>query len=207
MNNILLVGENPLLWEDLKSQLALYADDFAVFDDIDGDTVFDVAVIDEQADQVALLRQKLPKTPLILLLSSGVEAETGAATLIRKPMRLENLLDTIRASVNLFANSRDGLLRFNRYELNPGGKTMLNLRNREKIKLTEREVAILQYLYRARNKIVSKNELLSEVWGYNPEATTHTVETHIYRLRQKVEHDRKEFQIIITEDNGYKLKL
>lgn len=207
MSNILLVGENPLLWEDLKSQLALYAEDFTVFEDIDGDTVFDVAVIDEQADKAALLRQKLPKTPLILLLAAGTEAEQGTATLIRKPMRLEDLLDAIRASVNLFANSRDGLLRFNRYELNPGTKTMLNLRNREKIKLTEREVAILQYLYRAQNKIVGKNELLSEVWGYNPEATTHTVETHIYRLRQKVEHDRKEFQIIITEDNGYKLKL
>ena len=71
------------------------------------------------------------------------------------------------------------------------------------IKLTERETAILKYLYKAGDKIVGKAELLAEVWGYNPEATTHTVETHIYRLRQKIERPE---QVIMTEDNGYRLK-
>lgn len=74
---------------------------------------------------------------------------------------------------------------------------------REPIKLTERETAILKYLYKAGDKIVGKAELLAEVWGYNPEATTHTVETHIYRLRQKIERPE---QVIMTEDNGYRLK-
>jgi len=77
------------------------------------------------------------------------------------------------------------------------------LRSREPIKLTERETAILKYLYKAGDKIVGKAELLAEVWGYNPEATTHTVETHIYRLRQKIERPE---QVIMTEDNGYRLK-
>ena len=85
-------------------------------------------------------------------------------------------------------------------------KEILNLRNNETIKLTEKEVSILQYLYKIKNKIVTKADLLQEVWGYNPDVTTHTIETHIYRLRQKVEHDDKSAQLIITEEGGYMLK-
>ena len=83
----------------------------------------------------------------------------------------------------------------------------MNQRNNEIIKLTEKEVAIIKYLYKAKDKIVSKNELLQEVWGYSPEVTTHTIETHIYRLRQKVEHEDVSAQIILTSDGGYQLKM
>ena len=83
---------------------------------------------------------------------------------------------------------------------------LINLRNKEIVKLTEKEVSILQYLYKIRDRIVTKSELLQEVWGYNPDVTTHTIETHIYRLRQKVEHEDKNAQLIITEEGGYFLK-
>ena len=75
------------------------------------------------------------------------------------------------------------------------------------LKKTEKEVAIIKYLYKAKDKIVSKNELLQEVWGYSPDVSTHTIETHIYRLRQKVEHENPDAQLIMTEDGGYKLKM
>ena len=78
--------------------------------------------------------------------------------------------------------------------------------NSEITKLTEKEVSILKYLYKSGAKIVSKNELLQEVWGYSPEVTTHTIETHIYRLRQKVEHEDISAQLILTSDGGYQLK-
>ena len=78
--------------------------------------------------------------------------------------------------------------------------------DKEIVKLTEKEVSILQYLYKIRDRIVTKSELLQEVWGYNPDVTTHTIETHIYRLRQKVEHEDKNAQLIITEEGGYFLK-
>ncbi|MFR1032737.1 MAG: winged helix-turn-helix domain-containing protein [Alphaproteobacteria bacterium] len=84
---------------------------------------------------------------------------------------------------------------------------MLNQRNNEIVKLTEKEIAILKYLYKAQDRIVAKNELLQEVWGYAPDVTTHTIETHVYRLRQKVEHDDPEAQLIITLEGGYRLKL
>ena len=75
----------------------------------------------------------------------------------------------------------------------------------KKIRLTEKETAILKYLYRAGNKPVSRDTLLGEVWGYNSGVTTHTLETHIYRLRQKIEEDPSHAQILLTEQGGYRL--
>jgi DNA-binding response OmpR family regulator len=74
-----------------------------------------------------------------------------------------------------------------------------------KIRLTEKETAILRYLYRAGQKPVSRETLLQEVWGYNSGVTTHTLETHVYRLRQKVEKDAASPAILVTDGGGYKL--
>ena len=107
--------------------------------------------------------------------------------------------------INLAFNSHEGSLKFNQYCLYPLNKEIVNLRNNESVKLTEKEVAIIQYLYKIKDRIVTKTELLQQVWGYSPDATTHTIETHIYRLRQKVEHDNADAQLIMTEDGGYML--
>ena len=73
------------------------------------------------------------------------------------------------------------------------------------MRLTEKETAILKYLYRAGDRIVTREVLLSEVWGYNSGVTTHTLETHIYRLRQKIERDPSQAELLVTESGGYKL--
>lgn len=207
MANILLISQNAILAQDIKEQLQLYAKDFVVYDEIEDEVVFELVVVDEQIDVLPIIQSKMLKTPIILLLAdpNSFDSATDAVKIVYKPMRLEEFLDVVNASINLFANSSSGLLVFNRYQLNTINKEICNLRNNEIIKLTEREVSILKYLYKAQDKIVSKSELLSEVWGYNPEASTHTVETHIYRLRQKIEHEDNDFQIIVTEENGYKL--
>ena len=75
----------------------------------------------------------------------------------------------------------------------------------KKIRLTEKETAILKYLYRAEQRAVGRETLLGEVWGYNAGVTTHTLETHVYRLRQKIEKDPAKAQILITDAGGYKL--
>ena len=93
------------------------------------------------------------------------------------------------------------------YFCRPISKEIINLNNGKIIKLTEKEVAVIKYLYKTKDHIVSKNELLQEVWGYNPEVSTHTIETHIYRLRQKVEQGDEESLLILTEEGGYKLKI
>ena len=89
----------------------------------------------------------------------------------------------------------------------PMNKEIVNQRNNDKFKLTEKEVAILKYLYKNKERLVSKNELLQEVWGYAPDVSTHTIETHIYRLRQKVEKDNHDAQLILTAEGGYQLKM
>jgi DNA-binding response OmpR family regulator len=73
------------------------------------------------------------------------------------------------------------------------------------VRLTEKETAILKYLYRSGHKVVSRGVLLDEVWGYNAGVNTHTLETHIYRLRQKIERDPSHAEILITESGGYRL--
>ena len=75
-----------------------------------------------------------------------------------------------------------------------------------KVRLTEKETNILKYLYRAQGKPVARDELLSEVWGYNATVTTHTLETHIYRLRQKVEPDPANARLLLTDAGGYRLQ-
>jgi DNA-binding response OmpR family regulator len=75
----------------------------------------------------------------------------------------------------------------------------------DKVRLTEKETSLLRYLYRAGQRPVSRETLLQEVWGYNSGMTTHTVETHIYRLRQKIEKDAAAPAILVSEAGGYKL--
>ena len=68
-----------------------------------------------------------------------------------------------------------------------------------------KEAAIIKFLYRAGDSVVSRDTLLEEVWGYNSGVTTHTLETHVYRLRQKIEKDPANAQILITDSGGYRL--
>ena len=84
-------------------------------------------------------------------------------------------------------------------------KLLVNEQTSRKIRLTEKETAILKYLYRAGDRVVGRDTLLGEVWGYNAGVTTHTLETHVYRLRQKIERDPSQAEILVTEPGGYRL--
>lgn len=96
------------------------------------------------------------------------------------------------------------MLFFGPYTFKPASKLLLES-NGSKIRLTEKEASILKFLYRAGEKVVTRDVLLEEVWGYNAGVTTHTLETHIYRLRQKIERDPSNAEILVTELGGYKL--
>ena len=199
MPNVLLLSDNQSFAEDLAGQIKLYAPEFTVyFDEKEAEPV-DVYVLDDKSEKVAGLRQNHLKAPIILLEKAEKDNDGNAE-------REAVFLNKLRSCINVFQNSSDAYLAFNNYELHPAAKEILNRRNNELIKLTEKEVAVIKYLYKSKDKIVSKNDLLQDVWDYNAEVTTHTIETHIYRLRQKVEHDNPEAQLILTEDGGYKLK-
>lgn len=205
MAKILLLSDNAVFAADLKLQLEQHRD-WEVREDYVPENVFDAAVVDDDAGKLQNLRQNLLKTPLFLLWSGETELpEDEEIRIVRKPFRLEGLIDALHTAINA-VSSESGDLMLCGCRLDIAAREIRYTDGREAVKLTEREVSILKYLYKAGSKIVNKTELLAEVWGYNPEATTHTVETHIYRLRQKIEQDDGHGQVIITEDNGYRLR-
>ena len=207
MPNMIILSDNEKFLEDLTEQITIYAPEYAGNINV-AETVPDVIIIDGRREKDAVLKNNYPHTPIFVLESKGSDKpkDTGLIRHEIKPLVLSSFINKLRSAVNLAANSDAGRLKFNKYELRPVNKEILNLRNNEVIKLTEKEVAIIQYLYKIKDRIVSKNELLQEVWGYRPDVTTHTIETHIYRLRQKVEKDNPQAQLIVTEDGGYILK-
>ena len=208
MPNILLLSENEKFVEDLSTQISYYIPDFNVLTEEENNAFLDMIIVDEDIEKLKEIHKRRLQVPTILLLLAGADSgDAEASNIVYKPLVLNNFLNLLQASINIYENSSEGYLNFNQYELRPSKKEILNQRNNEIIKLTEKEVAIIKYLYKAKDKIVSKNELLQEVWGYSPEVTTHTIETHIYRLRQKVEHEDVSAQIILTSDGGYQLKM
>lgn len=208
MPNILFISSNVAFAQDLQEQIALYAKEFNIFTEPEGN-IFDVIIIDENTAEFEYIQQKNMKVPVFLLAVENTEisSSTELNHIFYKPFSLDAFLNELKSCINFYENSTDGYMRFNDYVLKPIKKEIYNQRNAETVKLTEKEVAIIKYLYKAQDRTVSKNELLQEVWGYSPDVSTHTIETHVYRLRQKVEHEDLSAQLIITLDGGYQLKM
>ena len=207
MPNILFLSDNDIFSEDLENQITEnLSEDYKVYRQDDENTVFDIAILDGR-DFLQTFRQKHEKVPALILepVDSEEYSEDKLNQCAFKPIVLSGLLNQIQSSINVFENSSEGILRFGNYELHPSSKEILNLKTKEVDKLTEREVSIIQYLYKAPNKTVSKMELLQDVWEYSADVSTHTIETHIYRLRKKVEKEDSSTPFIIAEEGGYKL--
>jgi DNA-binding response OmpR family regulator len=149
-------------------------------------------------------------TPVIMLTAADTDEDTvkgldsGANDYVTKPYKFAVLLARIRAQLRDYEHSEGAIFRLGAYEFRPAAKMLLDEKGK-KIRLTEKETNILKYLYRAGEKPVSREELLAEVWGYNAGVTTHTLETHVYRLRQKIEPDPTNARLLLTEAGGYKL--
>lgn len=198
MADILIYGENVEFIADLKDQIQRFINGIQFVTDSP-----DLIIVDENKAKYVELRQKYPNVP-ILMLGADLNLKDDALNVnIRKPLRLMAFLDVVRAANHKLDYSTDGYLRFNGYELHPSHKEIADLLTARKVKLTEREVAILKYLFKNRGGYVSKNDLQTNVWQYNEEVATHTIETHIYRLRQKVETDDR--RLILTDSGCYKL--
>jgi len=220
---ILIVDDDSDLSEALIDQLSLY-DEFelahagsasagmqAARDGHVDLIVMDVGLPDmDGREAVKLLRKAGIRTPIIMLTGHDTDSdailglEAGANDYVAKPFRFAVLLARIRAHLRQHEQSEDATFSIGRYTFRPAAKMLLD-GNGGKIRLTEKETAILKYLYRAGDRIVTRDILLSEVWGYNSGVTTHTLETHIYRLRQKIERDPSHAELLVTESGGYKL--
>jgi len=174
--------------------------------------LLDVGLPDLDGREVCrLMRRSGVKSPIIMLTGSDSDADTilglesGANDYVTKPFRLGVLLARVRAQLRQHEQSEDAVFSVGPYTFQPSAKVLIDDDRNQKVRLTEKETAILKYLYRAGDKVVGREVLLNEVWGYNAGVTTHTLETHIYRLRQKIERDPSSAELLITEPGGYRL--
>jgi DNA-binding response OmpR family regulator len=221
---ILIIDDDADLRGALAEQLQLHEEFAAIEAESAGeaiqkarDTRPDLVLLDvdlpdmDGREACRLMRRNGVTAPIVMLTAASGDADTilgldsGANDYVTKPFRFGVLLARIRAQLRSHEASEDALFRIGPYEFRPSAKLLVDERGK-KIRLTEKETAILKYLYRSGSKAVSREELLTEVWGYNAGVTTHTLETHIYRLRQKIEPDPANARLLITEAGGYRLQ-
>jgi Response regulators consisting of a CheY-like receiver domain and a winged-helix DNA-binding domain len=220
---LLLVDDDDDLRDVLVEQLSLYEE----FDVIQAQTaakgieaarsamidliVMDVGLPDmDGREAVKILRKGGFKAPVIMLTGHDTDSDTilgleaGANDYVTKPFKFAVLLARVRAQLRQHEQSEDATFAVGPYTFTPSQKMLID-GNGKKVRLTEKEAAIIKYLYRAGAQVVTRDTLLEEVWGYNSGVTTHTLETHVYRLRQKIERDPSNAAILVTESGGYKL--
>lgn len=221
---LLVVDDDILLRQTLTEQLRL-REEFDIFEAATGqeaiglvkDQNFDAVLMDvglpdiDGRELCRLMRRQGVKAPILMLTARDGDADTilgldaGANDYITKPFKISILLARLRAHLRQHEQSDDAVFTIGPYQFQPSAKLLVSIEKR-KIRLTEKETAILKYLYRAGNQMIKRETLLNEVWGYNAAVTTHTLETHVYRLRRKMEQDPSEAHILVTVPGGYQLR-
>ncbi|MPZ09052.1 MAG: response regulator [Kiloniellaceae bacterium] len=221
---ILLIDDDEALRQSLSEQLRLHEE----FDTAEAATAaigmekakaeyFDLILLDvglpdmDGREVCRLMRRSGVKSPIIMLTAAESDADTilaldaGANDYVTKPFRLGVLLARMRAQLRQHEQSEDAVFTIGPYTFRPSAKLLTHGESKKKVRLTEKETSILKYLYRSGDAVVGRDKLLGEVWGYNAGVTTHTLETHVYRLRQKIELDPSAAEILVTEPGGYRL--
>jgi DNA-binding response OmpR family regulator len=221
---ILIVDDDGALRQSLSEQLQLNGE-FATVDcdsaaaalNIAGRERFDAILLDiglpdmDGRELCGELRRAGVQAPILMLTGADSDADTilgldsGADDYVTKPFRLSVLLARLRAHLRQSEHSDDAVFTIGPYTFRPSAKLLTDPAGHRKVRLTEKETAILKYLYRAGERVIGRETLLGEVWGYNAGVTTHTLETHVYRLRQKIERNPTRAEILVTEPGGYRL--
>lgn len=221
---ILIVDDDEDLAEMLSEQLKLHEEfqvdtafSAAASLEIAKENNFDIILLDvglpdmDGREVCRLMRRGGVRAPIIMLTGADTDADTilgldaGANDYVTKPFKLGVLLARLRAHIRQHERSDDAVFTVGPYIFQPANKLLVRESDQRKVRLTDKETAILKYLYRAGDKAVAREKLLDEVWGYNAAVTTHTLETHVYRLRQKIEDDPSGAKLLVTEAGGYKL--
>ncbi len=221
--HLFLVDDDEDLRKTLVDQLSHYREFIITEADTAGEVlekvgerhvdlmILDVGLPDMDGREAAKILRNNGFTSPILMLTGHDSAsdeilglESGANDYVTKPFRFSVLLARIRAALRQHDQSEDVVFSIGPYVFHPAAKT-LQAPEGNKVRLTDKETSILKYLYRQGAKTISRDVLLQEVWGYNNRVTTHTLETHIYRLRQKIERDPSNARLLVTEEGGYRL--
>ena len=220
---LLIVDDDAYLRATLRQQLLIegFNDVFEVGVVADLDKVLshanpDLILLDTQMpdgngiDICQSLRRNGFAKPIVMLTAKGAEGdivlglEAGANDYITKPLRLGELIARIRTQLRQFRASDDARFEIGNLSFVPANKMLYKIGSERMQALTEKEAKILKFLYRAFPNDVTKDELLAEVWGFQNGVSTHTLETHIYRLRQKISCLTKK-QLVLTIEKGYRL--
>ncbi|MEC4594162.1 MULTISPECIES: response regulator transcription factor [Nitrospirillum] len=151
----------------------------------------------------AALRQAGVDCPILLMAAEGEPDVAGCSDRLVKPFRIGTLLAKLRQHAR--PTGDDPALRIGPYEFRAVARTLREDGTGAETRLTDKEAQILAYLHRAEGAVISREQLLEQVWNYNEGVTTHTLETHIYRLRQKMERDPANAVLLVTEPGGYRL--
>ena len=225
LKKVLLIDDDEDLRQALSEQL-LMTENFDVHEGASGTEalekikqhsydllVLDVGLPDTDGRELCrLIRKQGVKCPILMLTGHDTDSDTilgldaGANDYITKPFKFPVLLARMRAQLRQHELSEDAIFVLGPYTFKPSLKLLVTSDDK-KIRLTEKETNILKFLYRSTEDVVPRDILLHEVWGYNVGVTTHTLETHIYRLRQKIEPDPGKARLLVTENGGYRLSL
>ena len=182
-----------------------------------GKTSYDAILLDiglpdmDGRDVCRVLRRKGIHTPVIMLTGLDGDADTvlgldsGANDYVTKPFRLGILLARLRAHIRQHEMSEDASFSVRPYVFRPANKVLQRNDGRKDISLSEKENAILKQLYRAGDTAVSCEALYADIWDHSSALMTHTLQTHIYRLRQKIEENPSRPRILLSEQGGYRL--
>jgi hypothetical protein len=185
---MLFIAAGPQLFASLSEQFealggyalhALDPDDLGSLQNVPRDAA---AIVDADFSDAAALARRLRALGLVGKIIVIGDATAAADAALSRPFRYADLLAELAPPLNL-----------------PNMEADLGIR------LTEKEAAILSRLMQAEGAIISKAALLSDVWGYGPNVSTRTLETHIHRLRRKIESDPKRPRRLLTEEGGYRL--
>jgi DNA-binding response OmpR family regulator len=223
-HKVLVVDDDDALRRSLAEQLQLHeeflpaeAETAARALELVKQQHFDAVLLDvglpdmDGRELCRLMRRSGLRAPVLMLTGADSDADTilglesGANDYITKPFRLNVLLARLRAQLRQHEQSEDAVFTIGPYTFRPSAKLLTDTGGRKKVRLTEKETAILKFLYRAGDRTIGRDILLNEVWGYNAGVTTHTLETHVYRLRQKIERDPTNAEILVTAPGGYRL--
>ncbi len=221
---ILLIEDDDVLRESLSEQLDMHKEFETTSVSSGRDALekigrehYDLVLLDiglpdlDGCEVCRMMRCAGFKSPIIVLAGAHTDVdmppklECGANDSLANPFKVGFLVARMRVKIRQHDQGEEAAFNIGPYVFQPSAKLLIEGADQQKVRLTEKEASILKYLYRAGSKVVSKDTLLSEVWGYNTGVATHTLETHIYRLRQKIERNPSEAQILVTKPGGYRL--
>jgi len=194
-------GEQALSWTDDRHFDAFVVE--VALPDMDG------------RDLCRLLRRRGVCCPIVMTSRPRADADvhtvlsldSGAIDHVVKPLRPEVLMARLRAHLRQYVRRDDATIHVGRFVFHVGMKRLVDVEQNRAVPLTASEAAILKRLYRSDSRFATRAELLAEVLGYSVEAQTHTVETHVYRLRRKLERDPSRPEVLVTVPGGYRLQI